>query len=218
MKTKAPSIEKFHIKINDAIELVNIFCECKDLSFIIKACRLKPYEYIFKKYQWRFAQYKWWFDEFDNSLEITKDKKVKFIYNDLKLDKTKIVCSDLYDGLSFEKLFKICRCFYFVIGTDEDFGKDCAILSFYGIDEHLRSFLLYDDEWVKVSPLLLGRKQLNFIQDNLNVEGFREFKMKKRLLEPCQKSEGWISCANVDEEFLKLLENKYPVIKKAMGI
>ena len=43
------NIEKFYLKINKHIKLVQSFTEINEMESIIKMCRLKPYKYNYSK-------------------------------------------------------------------------------------------------------------------------------------------------------------------------
>jgi hypothetical protein len=49
------------------ILLAQGYSEIKELSFIIKACRFKPHDYIFKDKSNKLILYTEWFDEYGNS-------------------------------------------------------------------------------------------------------------------------------------------------------
>ena len=72
------------------------YTEIRNLSFIIKSCRLKPTKYYFGDKQNKTILYKEWFDEYNNSLIITRDKSPKIIYGDLSINKFSY--TDLYYG------------------------------------------------------------------------------------------------------------------------
>jgi hypothetical protein len=44
---RSPSIEWLHAKLDKQVRLAASYSEVAELEFIIKACRLKPYDYIF---------------------------------------------------------------------------------------------------------------------------------------------------------------------------
>ena len=46
---KSPSIDSFYIDINDHVNLVESYTEIDNIATIIKACRLKPHDYLFKQ-------------------------------------------------------------------------------------------------------------------------------------------------------------------------
>ena len=45
---KSPSLDRFYLQISKAILLAASFTEIEELSFIIKSCRLKPYDIFYK--------------------------------------------------------------------------------------------------------------------------------------------------------------------------
>src|SRR5271166_4318481 len=141
---RSPSLERLHAKLSRQIKLVESYTELAGMEFIIKACRLKPYDYVFKGRDSKLILHRWWFDEFGNSLMI--DKKVKIIYNDLLLDRKLIISTDLYYGLSLDRVAKMSKLVHLVGGKDEDLYQDCYLLTFLGIDDHLRSYLY----WIKM--------------------------------------------------------------------
>ena len=98
---KTPSLDKLYTQLNKHILLAQSYTEVPELFFIIKSCRLKPNKYVFEEKSSKVVLYRDWFDEFGNSLQI-KDKKLNLIYNNLSLDANKIVCTDLYYGLSLD--------------------------------------------------------------------------------------------------------------------
>src|SRR5579864_9284612 len=100
---RSPSIEFFHAKIDKLIRLAASYTDMKELEFIIKACRLKPYTYVFQGRSGKITLHRWWYDEFGNSLNITKHKKINIVYNDLSLNKRDIISTDLYYGLSIDR-------------------------------------------------------------------------------------------------------------------
>lgn len=168
MKTK--SLNTIYHKIHKHILLAQAFTEVKELSFIIKSCRLKPNDYIFNKKEYSPVKlYDKWFDEFGNTLNI-KSKNIFITYNDLSLNRDKIICTDLYYGLSIDKVIKISKFAYLVTDRDED--QEYYILTFLGIDNYLRSYLYFDGELSCVSPLILGLDDLKIIYSKIDVDNF----------------------------------------------
>lgn len=207
---RSPSIEWLYGKLDNHIKLTSAYTEIKELDFIIRACRLKPYEYIFKGRNKDLILHRWWFDEFGNSLKIEK-KNINIIYNDLNLDQEKLVCTDLYYGLSIKQISKISKLFYLIAGKDEDLLQDCFIISFLGIDNHLRSYLYLYGEWQQISSLLLGISHLKNIAKHLDLDNFQQFKFKKISM-PCLAGEAWLSFWPSNQDFINLLNKKYETI------
>lgn len=199
---RSPSIEWFHAKIDRQIRLAGSYTEIPELEFVIKSCRLKPHDYIFKERDTSLILHKWWFDEFGNSLSIDKHKRVKIIHNDLRLDKKRIVGTDLYQGLSLDKVAKMSRLVHVVSGKDEDLYQDCAIINFLGIDEHLRSYLYWYGEWQTVSPLVMGMNSLKTIANHQDIKYFHKLGNKENSAIPCISGQAWISCLPASPTFL----------------
>lgn len=205
---RSPSIEWLHAKLDKQIRLAQAYTEVQELEFLIKVCRLKPYNYVFEKRSNKIALYRWWFDEFGNSLKIVKNKRIHIIYNDLQLDKNKIVSTDMYYGLSLDRIAKMSKLVFICIGKDEDLYEDCYLITFLGIDNHLRSYLFWYGEWQQVSPLLLGMKWLKFIGSHLDIKHFSEIKNKEKIPIPCISSQMWLSYLPVNGDFLSLLNKQ----------
>lgn len=208
----SPSLERLYIKLEKQIKLVEAYSEIEGTEFIIKACRLKPYNYVFKKRDNQIILYDWWFDEFGTSLIIGKKKKIEIIHNDLRLDRKRIVSTDLYYGLTIDRIAKISKLILLVAGKDEDLYKDCYLLTFVGLDDHLRSYLYWYGEWQQVSPLLMGMKSLRLLEEHLNIKYFNQIGKKENLAIPCILGETWISFIPPSGEFLKLLNEKYEIL------
>lgn len=188
-----------YAKIKRHILLTESYTEILGLDFIIKSCRLKPYQYLCDQNN-KLVLHDWWIDEFGNSLKILKNKKIQFIFNDLKIDNNKIICSDLYYGLSISKIQKISKLLFIYYGKDEDTNNDFTILAFLGIDNYLRCFMHLYDEWQVISPLYLGLKNLQYIYKYLDIKNFILLKNKKNALIPCINGKTWISYLPLGED------------------
>ena len=197
------NLDNFYIKIDKHISLTESFTEIKHLKDIIKGCRLRPYEPLTKKIK----LYRHWHDEFGNSFKIVKDKKIKIIYNDFEVDRDNLVFTDLYQGLSIDKIISISKLGYFFFGKEEDFNSDCAFLSFLGIDNYLRSFMYLHGKLQLISSLYLGIHNLKTFYNHLDIKYFIEIKNKKDYPIPCQSGKVWLSCLPITDTFSKELEN-----------
>lgn len=209
---RSPSIDWLHAKLEKHIRLTQSYSQIDGLEFIIKACRLKPYDYIFKERDNRIVLYRRWFDEFGNSFTINKRKKIDIVYNDLSLDKAQIVCTDLYYGLSLDKIAKMSKLVHLVSGKDEDLYQDCYLLTFLGIDNHLRSYLYWYGEWQQVSPLLMGMKSLGIIAEHLDIKQYVQAGKKENSALPCVKGETCLSCLPPNKAFLEMLSKHHEII------
>ena len=201
---RTPSIDFFHGKIEGAIRLAQSYTEINSLAFIIKSCRLKPYSMLYENYKWRTILHRSWLDEFGNSLNI-KGKKIDIIYNDLKLNKKPIVCSDIYYNLSLNKIAKLSKMLYIFKGKDEDLYQDCYLISFLGEDNFLRSYLYLYGEWEQVSPLIMGESQLDLFFKNIDLKFFIKINYKDTPI-PCLSPQGWISSLPISLEFREILK------------
>jgi hypothetical protein len=199
---RSPSIEWLHGKLSRQIKLAQSYTEIPELAFIIEACRLKPYDYIFDERNNKITLYKWWFDEFGNSLSVIKNKKIDIVFNDLRLDKKNIVCTDLYYGLSIDKIIKMSKLVHLVTGKDEDLYEDCALLTLLGIDNHLRTYLYLYGEWQQISPLLIGMKNLKLIADHTDIKYYLSVDNKENSALPCISQRAWLSCLPASASFV----------------
>jgi hypothetical protein len=208
---RSPSLEYFHAKIEKHILLAESYTEIPELSFIIKSCRLKPYEVLTEKNN-QLILHKLWVDEFGNSLNIVKNKRIKIIHNDLRLDKKRIISTDLYYGLSMDSIAKISKLIYLCAGKDEDLYQDCYLLSFLGVDEHLRTYLYWFGEWQQVSPLLLGMKYLKLLTKNMDIKYFRQLRNSKDIPMPCISGQMYLSYVPASQDFLDIIKKQYELL------
>lgn len=204
---RSPSLEWLHAKIEKSIKLITAYTKISELEFIIKACRLKPYDYVFKERKSQTILHEWWFDEFGNSLTMS-GKKLSLTYNDLRLDKKQIISTDLYFGLSLKKIAKMSKLVYIMAGKDDDDYQDFYLITFLGIDDHLRSYLYMYDEWQQVSPLLMGLKNLKFLAKHSDIKYFLEATNKENSHLPCVSEWGWISCLPASPVFVVALQKQ----------
>jgi len=206
---KSPSIDNFYTKLDKHILLAQSYTEVSELFFIVKACRLKPYPYVFEKRSEKIVLYRQWFDEFGNSLQITTKKRLQIIYNDLSLDRAALVCTDLYYGLSLDKIAKISKLAYLCLGKDEDLHQDCAVITFLGIDNYLRTYQFVYGEWQQVSPLTIGLRNLKIIAKNRDIKYFHQFDIKDNMPIPCTTSEQWLTFMPPSLNLIEELNQKY---------
>lgn len=215
---KAPSLEYFYATIEKDIILAQSYTEIKELAFLIKACRLKPYHYVFEEKESKITLYRFWFDEFGNSFTIEQDKTISILHNDLSLDCQKIISTDLYYGLTINKVAKMSKLMHFIVGKDEDLFQECYLLTFLGLDNYFRSYLYLYGEWQQVSPLLLGMKNLLNIVSQRNLQEYRQMQRKIDLsCLPCQAAEWWLSSLEPkSEQFSEILKQRYETIHEVI--
>jgi len=205
-----PSLETVHYQLQRHIKLTESYTEIKGLNNLIKNCRLKPYNFLFnKKYNHMdVILHREWVDEFGNYLIIDK-KKIKIIYNDLWLH-DKLVCSDLYYGLSLNKIIKISKCIHIFYGKDEDLYQDCALITFVGLDNFYRSYLFLYDEWQIVSSLLLGIPSLLYLSANPKKLKAGQISIKKNDPIPCLSSSEWLFSLPLSQKAVSQLDKECP--------
>jgi hypothetical protein len=212
---RSPSIEWLHAKLDKQIQLTASYTDVPELEFVIKSCRLKPYDYIFKERDNKLILHKWWFDEFGNSLELV-NKRIVITPNDLRLDRKRIVSTDLYYGLSLDRITKMSKLVHLVAGKDEDIYQECGLLTFLGIDEHLRSYLYWYGEWQQVSPLLMGMKGLKTIANHLDVKHYHHWENKENLTIPCVSGQAWLSYLPASTLFISELNKQSEVLANVL--
>lgn len=208
---KSPSLDRFYLQINKAILLASSFTEIEELSFIIKSCRLKPYDIFYKNNKYSLKLYKHWFDEFGNSLNIIKNKRLAITYNDLILRDKQTAQTDLYAGLSLDKMIKISKLCHLLIGRVEDTPEYCIVLTLLGLDNYLRTYIFCDDDWYRVSPLIIGIKHLRRLSKNLDIKYFVQFKNKENCEIPCVSTEEWITYMSPPRDLIDSLKKKYDI-------
>lgn len=191
-------IEEYYDKIMPEVNLVSSYLDDPLIKDIIIRCRLKPYKYN-ARFNRKLILRTHWIDEFNNSI-FFNNKKIKIIENDLIIDKKEIKQTDVYYGLSINKISKISKKAYLVLGKDEDVLKEYANITLLGIDGFLRNFMLYDGEWFQCSPLSIGIDNLYKIMENLNLVHFRSFNKKNKKFPVLDKKE-WITSLPVHNSF-----------------
>jgi hypothetical protein len=204
---KNSNIDELYINIDKHILLAQAYMEIPELYFIIKACRLKPYQYVFEGLH-KLVLFEKWFDEFGNTLNIV-NKEIDIKYNDLSMDRNKIICTDLYYGLSLNKIVKMSKFVYICAGIDEDKFKDTFFLTFIGLDNFFRSYLYLYGEWQKVSPLLLGMKGLIKLVDSMESKRFKRLSFFKKFPMHCVSGQAYLTCLPAGEELMKILTKKH---------
>ena len=202
---KSYSLDFLYGKINQSIILAQSYTEIPELSFIIQSCRLKPYSYVFEKKHHRTVLYRWWFDEYGNSLRLV-EKNLQITYGDLALQRDKIISTDLYYGLTLDKINKISQLVYLCVGKDEDQYQDCGLVSFLGLDKYWRTYLYWYGEWQHVSPLLIGLDHLKWSYHNQTI--LHPINDKNIPL-PCLTGESWLCCLPASQQFLDMIKKHY---------
>ena len=153
MSIKNSDIETIYNRIRSRIDLIGSYMD--DTHFlpkIIKSCRLKPYTLFTNDFNSKFVFEPHWVDEFGNSLWI-KNKTIKIIINDTQINPNTKISSDLFFANSVDTIARNSKC-VMIVNVEH-----CNLITFYGKDEYLRTFIL-NGEIARVSPILLGINSL----------------------------------------------------------
>lgn len=161
---KTIDLETFYKRISGHVKLVGDFLERREISSIIKMCRMKPYSLFTGELPSKTKLEKYWVDEFGNSLFL-EDKNIFIFMNDTELEHNTTVSTDLFSN-NWNFIIENCKSVCLMHGSY--FDKDIKIITFYGNDEYLRSFILYGEECNRISSLLLGTNSLCEILKHLN--------------------------------------------------
>lgn len=206
---KILSLNSFYSKISKHILLAEAYTEISELSFIIKSCRLKPYNYVFGDRNHNVTLHRLWFDEYRNSLSIV-NKRLRLTYNNLLFRDNNIISTDLYYGLPIKNIIKMSKMAYICVGKDEDLLKDCFIISLLGIDDYLRTYLYMYDECVQVSPLLLGIDIIKLIYNDIGVRHYVEL---NNIPIPCVAAQSWITYLPMSDDLLQQIGKQHSIVE-----
>jgi hypothetical protein len=204
---KSLSLDALYAQLHKHIVLAQSYAEITELPFIIKSCRLKPYDFLFGIKSNKVVLHRQWVDEFGNSLHIEKDKSLTLTYGDLSLDRSKLISTDLYYGLSLDRIAKMSKLIYVCSGTEEENQQETIFLTFVGLDHYLRSYLYSCGEWQQVSSLFLGIEHLKLLSHYTDLPYFRPI-IKEKTPMPCLAAGQWLSCLPLDSELVSLLNKR----------
>ena len=204
---QSSNIESIHATLDRHIRLIAAYSEMPELNFIIRSARLKPYHFL-KKYNPKLKLYDWWIDEYGNSLTISKNKKIEITLNDLRIDRSSLTCTDLYQHIGIDKVVRISKLLYYSKGIEEDFNSECISLNFLGIDNFLRNYIYIYDKWEQYSSLVLGSDTLKNIANNQDIKIFTKLKSKISAPYTCTDTESWIGLLPATKEFVGLIREK----------
>lgn len=212
---KIHSLNTFYQKIVRSVRVLTGYTEEPYLEFLIKTCRLKPFDYIFNNQKKKVVLHREWFDEYGNSL-ILNDKEPELIFGDLELFNKNIYSSDIYEGLDIVKTRKISK--QVILLSCQMLNQEIFFLSFLGIDDYLRTFCVIGEDIKKVSSLYLGQLTIKQIFENKNIRYFKQLKFKKITIPPgCTSAKGWISYLPAHSDFLNIVRNNFehlhPILK-----
>lgn len=200
--TRVRGLEELYARLEQHIALAVGYCEVPTLPFIIRACRLKPHRMLHQAPKSRLLLHKQWVDEYGNSLYLEGANKLKVVLNDLSIDRSKLISTDLYRGVPVEKISRISRLAVLLMGKQEDY----CLLSLLGIDDHLRTFIWWRGRWEQCSSLLLGNRLLQYLSQNLELEGHQELEGDVLALHRSKKQGLWLTQWPPRQEFMSIVK------------
>lgn len=176
------SLDFYYNRIEDHVKLVESYTEKEGISFLIRALRMKPYDlFSSNRNTFNIKLYRHWIDEFGNSLRIGNRKRIDILMNDLSIDRKLIGGTDIYHGLEFDDVIKISNFCAVTMGKDDDYGDDCYIFHFIGIDNYFRSFMVYNGEMIRIPTLKSSVKYLLSLVANKDIRYFKKQKYNKNI-------------------------------------
>ena len=192
MPNKVHNLDSFYAMSNTSIKLAEAYTGYRELAFLIKMCRLKPQPWLSGIRGKKTTLHRWWVDEHGNSLKIMRDKQIKIVLQDQGI-KEKLISTDLYGCLPIDKVAKMSKLLYLLVGKDHQ-QKDHAIIAFLGIDDFLRVFTLIDEEWQSIAPLQLGLHILRIFSRSRNTKrNYKRLRTQQTVIWPCVQQESWFS-------------------------
>ena len=179
------------------------------MEFLIKSCRLKPYNYYFNNSKNKIVLHRKWFDEYGNSFFLNL-KDVEILFGDVQMIGKNQALSDIYEGLGIlqvKKISKLCCLLELTILENK-----VIYVSFLGIDDYLRTFVI-NESVEKISSLYLGSSIIEQIYSNLDLKYFKTMKIKKSMLPMhASSARGWISFMPMHSDFKKIINDNFEQI------
>ncbi len=93
-------------------------------------------------------------------------------------------------------------------GKDEDTLKPHSILSFLGLDNFLRTFVLLYGEWKEYPSLYLGMDVLQDIFLYRNIVNYKEIKKQFPVIYGCEDQRAWLSSLPLSDNFISIMGNE----------
>lgn len=207
-------VDSIYTDLKNSLALIEGYTEIKNLAFILKACRAKPFKYTYESKLKKAILYDHWIDEHHNSIYL-KNKKIIPLFNDISLLKYPSINTDLYSGLDIYHVMKISKFVYVYYGLDEDYHTPYLHINFLGIDDYLRSFVYLYGDLENISPLTLGMFHLQILARNRKIQTYKKFNVllrKKWSPYPCQETSQWLTCLPAPENFFSDLKIQCPIL------
>ena len=216
MPKKVRNIESLYVSIDKDIKLAEAYTGWRGLSFVIKMCRLKPQSILSGAHDLKLHLHDWWIDEYGNSLRIKPNKRLSLLLNDPEI-KEKVINTDLYSCLPLDKIAKMSKLLYLLVGQDRD-RQDHAIIAFLGIDNFLRAFTLINSQWQPIAPLQLGLRILKMLSlQHETTRNYTVLHQKKTVIWPCITQDSGLYSWMPRGKTMSILK-KYPYIVDILKI
>lgn len=214
---KVRNLDNFYVEIDKQLRLVGAYMKDNDLPFLLTMCRLKPHAILHEAEEKKIRLYKWWVDEWGNSLKIktqSQRKKYYFILNDSALISKKNVCTDLYYCLPLDKMIKMSKLLFLLIGKNQEH----TIVASLGIDNFLRVFALINYQWQPISPLQLGKTHLRWIIRHRNdLQLGKSSTNLKKIVCTCKTHQAWLCSWGAQDQIKKII-GPYPFLVDALKL
>jgi hypothetical protein len=160
-------IETFYSKTVGHMNVAGTFVNNPTLPKIIRSCRLKPSSVFDPNFQFSAKLEKHWVDEFGNSVYLDSGH-TKIIMGDIGINADSKNCTDLFYGNAIKTISENSKVAFIASGTNILSGGDLFLVSFYGVDEYIRTFIFTQSRWIRVSPLTMGINTLTLFFNNVN--------------------------------------------------
>jgi hypothetical protein len=207
---RARNLDTIYVGIRKCIALVKGHTEIEGIDTLFKMCRLRPYKMVKinkRTVSEKINLYRWWIDEYGNSLRL-KGKEPEIVFDDLAINRERLNCTDLYNGLPLHKVFLMSKSMLLLMGKEKGSYQDVCAVSLLGIDDYLRTFVLLDGHWRKFPSLYLGVSLLLHIAGDGKEGAWEEIKIEaaeETIIVPCVQQRAWLSSLPVPEELKQKL-------------
>lgn len=174
---KSLDIYSLYDKIDKSIKVLSANIRDPNMISLIKACRYKPLQFL-KENKTNILLYNDWIDESNHVISFNKRKKSFSQFKDyyyLGVDKN--ITTDIYYGLDIYKIHKISTRAYCVTGFSEIDDSLNIYICFLGMDNFLRAFWYFDNEWLPAPTNWMNPKTI------LSLLGFGKIDIKCRVMQ-----------------------------------
>lgn len=194
---KIQTIEEYYLRFNSELNIISGYLDDNTIRDILIKCRMKPYGLRARDGVRKILR-RHWIDEFGNSLYLDK-KTIRIVPNDLSILERNIIHTDLYEGLTIDKILKISKMAYFFLGSEDN--NYIKIISLLGIDNYIRTYIKHEEKWERISSILLGVDVVRVIVDNESIGSWKKINTGDNRIIPCTNIEEWLVCTPIPTQF-----------------